>query len=611
MGTGSSKSDGFQILTDTFAIDERMSKDLDRLSFIASRILNSSDIYDINNLVTKGECGNYVLFLKKQITKDISRIDKPSALSSILPFTASSDKDGKSTTSEILYHNPLKSIQSTDRDVICTQIADTMVRAIAIILACLASIQITSPSREFSMSTGVQKGGRIDDVVQKSLYNLGVLHRDGKIKDMVFDNKFQFEFSTNKQLTESYIHRVNSLASFKFVFLDPIQNNHSEFVPFKLVSKYNMPWGAGIIISGPKILFFELNQVTTIAQYIHMLFEKKLQHSSWMLKSVNKFETLLQNNTIDTLLNIVGVENENEILQLGLSNESRMQDYKQQQQQQQYGYRYGREKEIEREQDYFSFVKKRDDIFQHGNVQIPKHKLDLKKKLTSFTPLISSQSSPAAVRAKTLAGILDRTRTYSTQICNDPYWNLTSLKNLYPWATFQFLAVKDWSKFTEVTSDNYNEHWIGFLEQLDSVYKDKLLRPNKTMSLETMKFINSKQIKIGVGNDTCDTNSNPRVHFKAVQDGLTTLHNLYDDHVTKIWKILNSLVIVIRDPQTNSDSIRIHPNIVNPANGGSKKVVETLANSACELLKNFYIEVENIYLESISKLQVQKIKVIN
>jgi hypothetical protein len=179
------------------------------------------------------------------------------------------------------------------------------------------------------------------------------------------------------------------------------------------------------------------------------------------------------------------------------------------------------------------------------------------------------------------------------------------LKTLYPWATFQFLAVKDWANFSSDKPEHFSDHWVAFVKQLEEVVYNKTSNPtfNRSggISLETMKFTNSKQVRIGTG--TCETTPNPRVHFKAVQDGLELLHELYDTHVTKMWEILNSLVIVIRDPQTNSDSIRIHPNVINPANGGSKQVVDQLANNACELLKNFYVAVESKYLESIAKLE--------
>ena len=52
MGAGGSKSAAQASISDPFPINMRLSKDLDKLSFVAARILSTPDIYDINNFLT-------------------------------------------------------------------------------------------------------------------------------------------------------------------------------------------------------------------------------------------------------------------------------------------------------------------------------------------------------------------------------------------------------------------------------------------------------------------------------------------------------------------------------------------------------------------------------
>jgi hypothetical protein len=129
MGGASSTSKAS--ILNPFPIDSKQSNDLDLLSYVAARILSTPDIYDINNLARPGVCGDYAVFLKKDLEKKL------------MNFIA--DVDGVPT--DVVYQNPNKAIDKIEvRKKICSDMVDALLRAIATIVACLASIQVASPS---------------------------------------------------------------------------------------------------------------------------------------------------------------------------------------------------------------------------------------------------------------------------------------------------------------------------------------------------------------------------------------------------------------------------------------------------------------------------------
>ena len=145
-------------LDNPFPLDAKMNSDLDLLSVAISRILNTPDIYDINNLGRPGVCGDYAVFLRNQVEKKL------------LPFMAT--VDGKDVA--VAYLNPRKSIDKPEvRKEVCKQLTGTILRVISIVVASLASIQVANQSRDTAVA-GVtrqavtqmqsQRGGGIPDV---------------------------------------------------------------------------------------------------------------------------------------------------------------------------------------------------------------------------------------------------------------------------------------------------------------------------------------------------------------------------------------------------------------------------------------------------------------
>ena len=68
MGAGQSVHTHAVSVLNPFPVDAKLSHELDKLSMVAARILNTSDIYDIANLALSDAsgCGSYAIFLKKK-----------------------------------------------------------------------------------------------------------------------------------------------------------------------------------------------------------------------------------------------------------------------------------------------------------------------------------------------------------------------------------------------------------------------------------------------------------------------------------------------------------------------------------------------------------------
>jgi len=197
MGAGGSK--GHYITGDSiFPLNSEIDYTLNIVSRLAARMLSTPDIYDITNLAKPGTCGDYSVFLKKklerQIMKQLAHDDR--RYDHLLPFIA--DISGAPAV-EVVYKNPYKAnIDGDSLKKLCTSLAETMIRAITTVVACLASIQVRTKSREDAVdsvpkmvggsSSTVQIGGDIRDVYQWFLNNRyvqGVMPAVGR-QDMAF-----------------------------------------------------------------------------------------------------------------------------------------------------------------------------------------------------------------------------------------------------------------------------------------------------------------------------------------------------------------------------------------------------------------------------------------
>jgi hypothetical protein len=231
------------------------------------------------------------------------------------------------------------------------------------------------------------------------------------------------------------------------------------------------------------------------------------------------------------------------------------------------------------------------------------------ERFKSFRTLIPTQSCPAAVRAQTLAALENRDRTVQTGVCRDQYWIQPNLSKIYPWAAFQFLCIKDWKNLAEdptralARSDMFEPEWNTFLNGLRGVYDSAPLLDRgsggQAKFLDQMRFTKVADIPL------CKASQNPRVRFKEVQEGLQRLQFLHQQHVKNMWKVINDLIIIIQDPETKTEVVRLHPNVISStAKMSSADYVKQKAAEARGFLAQFYVDVEAAYMDSTKALQV-------
>jgi hypothetical protein len=227
--------------------------------------------------------------------------------------------------------------------------------------------------------------------------------------------------------------------------------------------------------------------------------------------------------------------------------------------------------------------------------------------MTFFNRIIPKESSPAAVRANTLRGVLDaKTRTIYPGFCNDPYWATAAkrdarLDEVYPWLTFQFLSIVDWSSLGGDSSKIAMEpEYTGFIDRLMSLYNGidvpKLESAGGSKMLDKLKITQVDKLRM------CETTKPPHVRFQEVQVAARALQDLYAAHVKKMWEILNSLIYVIVDPETNVEMVRLNENVIHGPTT-SEAYVTAKAKETRTALADFYFRVEELYLSAIRGLQ--------
>lgn len=639
MGTTSSRPE-------SFAISDAANAELNRLTFIAARFLSSSDLYDMENLVKPGTCGNYSVFMRKGIE------------ATLLPFVVDLS-DGK--TAEVFYQDPRKAIDNLGvRKKICEQLAHTMVRAVATITAALASIQVvkSGPNREaFVKQQGGgyhHSGGDIRDIGQwlastgyippgQSAYankpidfqvpggryptpNVKFTLILEKSEGILSQGLFRAESQTNQYPLPSNYLRVH------FLHQVAIPGTSKTCLPIRVADGAGVIWLAGILIDEKFKSFVDETPDIYITRLLEHLYITAAGGSSQIpypetqntLKAANDIfrELRRSNNDVGVLTRtmnhyfstkIPGYSQPGAYMQPGYPTAVAYQSqayptsypqayptaypqqqaypqsraypttYQQQQKPLSYGldFRYGPQPlGIDGQYDI------------QGNAAIY-----IRRMFETFRKLIASQSCPAEERATALFGAgYDEKQFIRTAVCNDPYWKKQNLSDIYPWLSFQFLSIKDWNKAGgrpfgpgqgqiqgQVSTDNYDSNWTQFIDGLESRYgKERLNRPAGAYNLDQMRFTNT-------ANQCKPAKPGP------IFQGITELHALYDRHNSRIWNILNDLVIRIKHPETNQDIIRLHPHVIS-GNKSSAAYVEEKAAAVRAALKDHYLDIEDAYL---------------
>ena len=654
MGAAGSKNDAVANVEDPFPISQSMNRQLDRLSMVAARVLSTPDIYDIENLAKPGVCGEYAVFLKKEIEKDVRRILKP--------YVSEVDLEGKGIKerTEILYVNPRRSIKNDKaREEICKSITNSMVRTISIITACLASIQVAVPARKVAVSgIGLQKGGGHSNVhgwlVANSYYvptdtgkpdtapkqlNVATVSASEGAKYILTLT------SSSTTLTQGTLNAVGGTArgsaalpsgSLKIQFMDPIiipsTSPTSQYVlPIRIVDGAGVPWLAGVLYNRYFKSFFNQPsgkpQQYDLTDVLYNLF-RKAQGWTGSLGSLFETRTETQNasavfiaaqRSSSPVSNIVAAIGPWFYSASGTSPAAGvppppMPGYAAPYAPgaSPYGYPYG----IPPAGAYGAppsvpftvpvgmpsltgTLKPPTSTAYYTIPQIASK--NLLETLNDFRNKLAVENSPAAIRAQTLGGVPTRDRTIQTNVCQDPYWIMPSLSRVYPWATLQFLCIKEWDKLSGDRSRvPFEPEWTNFIADLGALYNGsgvpQLERTGASSFLDQMKFKDVNKLAV------CKSGPAPRVKFKEVQDGLLEIQGLYDRHVQDIWALLNDLIIVVEDPDTKQDFVRLNSQVLDAAN--TESYVATKAAVARKLIADFYLAVERAYLKAAGNLIV-------
>jgi hypothetical protein len=632
MGAGASKGD-LGSVRDPFRISRETDKDLDVLTFVTTRVLNTPDIYDVNNLSRAGTCGEYAVFMKDIIEKRLLNqlvIDTP---------------EGKKT---VYYQNPRKLIPKLeDRKAICSQIAGTAIQAVTTIVACLASIQVAYSPRIVPPQTG---GGVIE--VRDWLYKNGVIRQEipqlgapveltttrdqqsrgiqllivleGSRQDLTTGLVFPRAVSGGEpkglpQLPTSEGLRIQLLMPIR----PGVQTDSISALPVRIVDSVSRPWLAGILIKYQNRTYFKSfgkGEMFEFTEAIEALFRRatggggiQLETRDQLVSASATFDQI--RNNMSAGLNILMSSLGPFLQSVGFTTAVAPAPYGQQQPPP-YGYAppgYGAPPPA-----FPIAAPPLAPLIQQPTLpafrQLPgvaavaagpsDTAYDIPQNATAFIlnaykrfrDAHFTQSSPATVRAKTLAASVNEDRTVNVGACQDPYWTQPTLGQVYPWATFQYLCVKDLTKAGDTTTPlAVTGQWTKFVSEISEIYEGLGLKLEKgtasTPLLENMRV---------TGVNTLKACKEGRTGFRIIQDALLRLQGLYEEHVERMWGVLNSLVVVIEDPVREAKVVRLHPKATTGTDT-SRKYIDGLANEARDALLEFYVAVERTYAEAIQK----------
>ena len=224
------------------------------------------------------------------------------------------------------------------------------------------------------------------------------------------------------------------------------------------------------------------------------------------------------------------------------------------------------------------------------------------KQLDTLKPTFIENSCPAAIRAITLAAAIHADRTVSTNVCVDEFWKKRTLNTIYPYATLQVLCAEDITKLGTPDPRNMSQTWVDFIEALRQIYP-VVPAGTKTQlipSIEPTNVYFLDQIGYRMGTlDLCKAGPTVTVDYPAVQAALVKINQTYTAHVAKMWDILNSLIVVIEDPDTKKDLVRLNPAVLQ---GSTKTYIDNVAKNAMKLIAIHYIEIEKIYTDVVKVL---------
>lgn len=638
MGAGAS-SEARGVIRNPFPVSPQTGRDLNKLSYVVNRILSTADIYDINNLTKPGVCGDYAVFLKQQIATQL------------LNFNAESE-DGSKVVS-VAYQNPTKAFaKQEERQRICQQIAGTMLTVIATVVACLGSIQVSTRP----VGLQFQQGGGTEAVRNwMGTYGYIIEADRGKPQGQAMQlRRSQKQETLGVSVTLTLLRSDENIStgflsasggglptgSLRIYFLDPQStlDPTKQVLPLRIVDEKGLPWVSGALLSdGTTFKSFGDAAATPFTEMIETLYRRRQTPGSVMpLESREQiayasavFDYIRRNPgnapaLISRIVNKVsgvaavpsfqpavaapgfgfaaptaaptvpGLIPAPTVPGIGIAPAPAAPGFGPAQPFPSFAPAPLRP--VARPQPGFAQA-----VFpgQGAKFDVPYGATaEVLKFVKRAQTAIGAESNPAAVRAYLLAGEEKPDRTVVTAVCNDPYWRAANLGGVYPWATFQLLAVKDITKMGDKATVKFHDAWTTFLSGLQNLYGDANIGLSLQMPTSGPAFLDAISVKGLADSAIC---RNRVARYKQVQDGLLRLQGLYEEHVAEIWEILNSLVILVVDPVTKAEVVKLHPKVVEEGTA-SRKYVERVAERAREAIGAYYLDVEKAYVAAIQSI---------
>ena len=681
MGAASSRSGGVDIDT-PFPIDDAHNSNLDVLSMIAARILNTGDIYKLDNLGNPGECGNYAVFLRDKIEQ------------TLLPFVLDVDATGKgSKQTEVLYQSSVTSIPDINaRKKICSELATTMITVVSIVVASLASVQVKTTSREAQFANN-QKGGSYNAIFQWLEATRFVSRQP--IVDRAFElvtpgdatppasrDRIVITLSSRHSLTSTFgtvgaIARTNpadtpfSGGTFDIEMFDPVDMPTAtpgmSVLPLRIFDSTRDAWLVGVLFQNFFISFVKRTQQPNhIVPLIANLFRRvrdgtnavktQFDESKAELNAANnilnqyvssRYNPAVLTAALSDFFTTMGfpflaqtsgglIRGQGGIMGLGGQGIQGLQGLQGQGLQGLQGQGWGGGQGLQGQgwggqglqgqglqgqgwggvqgvgrQGWGGFgippglpgPQARIGGIPGGTYAIPYVASQrLMTWISGFRNMMPKESSPAAVRAAILAREVTGNRNVSPGICTDDYFKETSLAKVHPWMTLQLLFIDDITKLTTVATPTVftGVGWLTFLQKLGSVYQTggvtpQIAIPTSNMFLESLSFKGTVKVE---GKDCKTLTSKLIVGYKEVKDGLLALHGAYLRHCNAIFTLISQLVITIQDGP--NQYVRLNPAVVK---GDSKAYVNRIRDQARQLIADFYVEVEQLYVGTIKNMQ--------
>jgi len=630
-----------------FTISKNQKDKLNLLSMVVSHIMNTPDIYDIDNLARPGACGDYAVVLKDQLEKKF------------LPFVA----DISGTMVGAIYQNPNKLIKSeTKRREICSQIASTALRVASITLACLSSIQIAS---EIHVEPQIrQQGGDVNTVSAWLVKNGYIEQRDANtliqgslvpfIRSSTVPETYYMKYSGGDSVVSMFNLTVQSPpgstnpmppGSFKLQFINPITvpGTNETLLPIRILDNTGIPWMVGVLFAN---LYKPLSVATDDGQPPFLIWNNLFRRSQVGAQQApinENFTDLQQYNVIFEQIKLRQYDRLFMTLTPWISSLEYFRGFNPMLLRPQYpaapsypgapagyppvGYpsayptapsypgSYPTAPGYPYPSGYTPLPPvPRPSYTPYGQGQtygqapikyaIPNEQAtrSILTTLKGFKDLYVKKSCPASVRAHTIMLHENPDRTIRSGICNDPYWTEPNLNRIFAFATLQFLCINDWSMIgtQQLSSNTFVPEWTTFVKGLSDIYGTFL---TGTGTLDQMSFkMSASGLPLCVLDPTSRTY--PReitVKFQEVKACIDGIQEEYTRHTGVIWKILENLVEVIEDPETKTDLVRLVPKATRT---GTKAYIDSIATEARAEIVQHYLTVEKMYYTAAKMLKV-------